>query len=167
MVEADDSVQRELYKKEFIRDVKKHIQDIAKKYILVGEGTIDYALMYVPSEAVYYEVINSTELCDFANQKRVLPVSPMGFYAYLKAILVSFEGQRIQSQAKEILLSLQAMKKDYEKTEEAFSTLNKHITNAYNQTNQVSKSLIILGQKIHSTNSLSTPVIQEKLLDEA
>ena len=74
--------------------MKKHITDIAKKYILPDEKTLDYALMYIPSENVYYDIINSDELFDFAGAKMVLPVSPMSFYAYIKAILISFEGQK-------------------------------------------------------------------------
>ncbi len=156
---------KEKIKKEFVADVKKHIQDIAKKYILVNEGTVDYALMYIPSEAVYYEIINNNELFEFSGKKRVLPVSPMSFYAYMKAILMSFEGQRIQSKAKEILAILQAIKKDYEKTDEALSILTKHITNAYNQVTQVAKNFLSLGQKLTSTNLLPSSDQQEKLLE--
>jgi len=145
---------RKKEKNEFEKDVKKHIQDIAKKYILTTENTVDYALMYIPSEAVYYEIINNQTLFDLAGNKRVLLVSPMSFYAYMKAILMSFEGQKIQAQAKEILGILRSIKKDYEKTDEALGILNKHITNAYNQTSQVNKNLTQLGQKLSSTHLL-------------
>ena len=150
-------------KKDFERDVKKHVDDIARKYILAEEKTVDYALMYVPSESVYYELINNEAVFDYAGQNRVLPVSPMSFYAYIKAILISFEGEKIETKAKEILKILQAIKKDYQKTDEAFSVLNKHVTNAYNQSSQVSKSFSSLGQKLESTNLLSVEN-QEKLL---
>jgi DNA recombination protein RmuC len=145
---------RDKNKKEFIRDVKKHIGDISRKYILTEQGTVDYALMYIPSESVYYEIINDQDLYDFASQKRILMVSPMSFYAYLKAILMSFEGQKIEKRAKEILSLLQSLGKDYEKTDEAFGVLNKHITNAYNATNTVSKYFTTLGQKLHSSRML-------------
>lgn len=143
-------------KKEFERDVKKHIDDIARKYILPVEKTVDYALMYIPSESVYYELINNEEVFDYAGHSRVLPVSPMSFYAYIKAILISFEGEKIETKAKEILNILQAIKKDYQKTDEALSVLNKHVTNAYNQSSQVSKTFSSLGQKISSTSLLET-----------
>lgn len=165
MLAEKDPTAKEKVKKEFIADVKKHIQDIAKKYILAAEGTSDYALMYIPSESVYYEIINSPELFDFAGNKRVLPVSPMSFYAYMKAILMSFEGQRIQSKAKEILAILQAIRKDYEKTDEALSILTRHITNAYNQVSQVTKSFLSLGQKVTSTRLISDESEQKKLLE--
>jgi DNA recombination protein RmuC len=145
-----------LIKKDFERDVKKHVDDIARKYILAEEKTVDYALMYIPSESVYYELINNETVFDYAGRNRVLPVSPMSFYAYIKAILISFEGEKIETKAKEILKILQAIKKDYQKTDEALSVLNKHVTNAYNQSSQVTKTFSSLGQKISSTNLLST-----------
>jgi DNA recombination protein RmuC len=156
---------KEKAKKDFISDVKKHIQTIAKKYILVEEKTVDYALMYIPSESVYYEIINDSDLFDFSGKNRVLIVSPMSFYAYMKAILMSFEGQRIQDKAKEIIIILQAIKKDYEKMDDAFSILTKHITNAYNQVALVSKNFLSLGQKLNSTHLLSSEKENEKLIE--
>ncbi|MDO8610236.1 MAG: DNA recombination protein RmuC [bacterium] len=155
MIKETDPILHEKATKDFVNDVKKHIQDISRKYILTSEGTMDYALMYIPSESIYYEIINNADLFDFSGQKRVLPISPMSFYAYMKAILMSFEGQRIQSQAKEILKLLHAIKKDYEKSDESLLVLNKHITNAYNQTAQVSKNFSSLGQKLTTTHLLS------------
>ncbi len=156
---------REQFKKDFVKDVKTHIKSISQKYILSSENTVDYALMYIPSESVYYEIINEGDLYDYASSMRIVPVSPMSFYAFLKVILISFEGQRVQKEAKEILKVLQSMKKDYEKADESLSILNKHISNAYNQTAQVSRSLSQLGQKIENTASLSLPEIQEKLIE--
>lgn len=155
---------RDRYKKEFNRDVKKHISDISKKYILPTEGTLDYALMYVPSESVYYEIIRDSDLYDFASSSRVLIVSPMSFYAYLKAILMSFEGQKIEERAKEILMVLQSLKKDYKKTDEALSVLNRHITNAYNQISNVSKLFLSFSHKLDATHSLEDK--QPNLLDK-
>lgn len=156
MMNSGSDEEREQIAKQFIRDVKKHTASISQKYILVAEGTLDYALMYIPSESVYYEIINRSELYDYATEMRVVPVSPMSFYAYLKVILISHEGARIQTQAKEILIILQSMKKDYEKTDEAFSILNKHIGNAFNQSNNVAQNLNSLGQKIESTSHLTS-----------
>ncbi len=144
------------YKKVFESDVKKHIDDISKKYILVDEGTLDYALMYIPSESIYYEIVNSQSLFDYAQSKRILPVSPTTFYAYLKAILMSFEGQKIEKQAKEILSSLRAIKKDYGKVEENLGILQKHLVNATNMMGNVYSSFANLGHKIDSTQNLES-----------
>jgi len=144
------------FEKLFERDVKKHIDDISGKYILTEEGTIDYALMYVPSEAVYYEVVNNLSLFDYASQKRVLPVSPTTLYAYLRAILMSFEGQKIESEAKEILASLRAIKKDYDRVEGNLTILQKHLTNAFNMMGNVFPLLLNWGRK------LTSPKVWEK-----
>lgn len=151
---SSNSEEKKLFEKQFESDVKKHIDDISKKYILTEEGTIDYALMYIPSESVYYEVVNNTSLFDYAGAKRVLPVSPTTFYAYLKAILMSFEGQKIESQAKEILSALRAIQKDYEKVGSGLSILQKHMTNAHNVMGDVLSLFSQLGHKISSTRNL-------------
>lgn len=143
--------------KEFERDIKKHIDDISRKYILTDEGTIDYALMYIPSESVYYEVVNRSDLFDYASEKRVLPVSPTTFYAYMKAILMSFEGQKIGEQAKQILQTIKAMQKDYTKVEESLLVLSRHINNAYNQMSAVYTGFTQLGQKLTSSRNFDQP----------
>lgn len=162
---AGDETLKKLASREFERDVKKHIDDISKKYILTDEGTLDYALMYIPSEAVYYEIVNNQNLFDYAQGKRILPVSPTTFYAYLKAILMSFEGQKIEKQAKEILSSLRAIKKDYGKVEENLSTLQKHLTNATNMMGNVYSSFTNLGLKISSTQNLESSIKDKKVIE--
>ena len=146
--------EREHFANLFEKDVKKHIDAISKKYILTDEGTIDYALMYIPSEAVYYEVVNNPSLFDYASFKRVLPVSPTTFYAYIKAILMSFEGQKIEEEAKKILSSLKAIKRDYDRLEGELVTLQRHITNSFNMVGNVISSFTRMGQKISLTQSL-------------
>ncbi len=153
MMSVKDDAERKLLTKDFISDVKKHIDDISKKYILTEEGTIDYALMYIPSEAVYYEIVNNPSLFEYSGTKRVLPVSPMTFYAYMKAILMSFEGQKIEQQAKQILQTIRAVQKDYVKVEDNLGVLGRHLTNAYNQMSNVLSSFTLLGQKLSSTRS--------------
>lgn len=161
---AKDEDERKFVAKEFVNDVKKHIDDISKKYILTEEGTMDYALMYIPSEAVYYEIVNNQQLFDYSGTKRVLPVSPMTFYAYMKAILMSFEGQKIEEQAKQILQTIRAVQKDYVKVEDNLGVLGRHLTNAYNQMSQVSGSFSLLGQKITSVRTIEENIKETELL---
>jgi len=147
---SQNEEEKNRFKKDFITDVKKHIQNISKKYILPEEKTVDYALMYIPSEKIYYEVISNDEIFDYAGEKMVLPVSPLSLYAYIKAILLSLEGQKIEEKAKKIVNLLTAIKKDYQKIEEDFLILNKHLNNAYNQSNNVGKLIQNLRQKLLS-----------------
>lgn len=151
------------YAKVFESDVRKHIDDISRKYILTDEGTLDYALMYIPSEAVYYEIVNNQNLFDYAQGKRILPVSPTTFYAYIKAILMSFEGQKIEKQAQEILSSLRAIKKDYGKVAENLGTLQKHLTNAADMMGNVYTNFSSLGNKIDNTQNLDEGVKKKEL----
>lgn len=151
------------FTKDFERDVKKHIDDISKKYILTDEGTIDYALMYIPSEAVYYEIVNNQKLFEYGSKMRVLPVSPTTFYAYMKAILMSFEGQKINEKAKEILTSLRAIQKDYGKVEEDLGVLQKHLNSAYNKMGDVFSSFGKLGGKITATKNLGDETKQRTI----
>ena len=154
LIKAESEADKKAAGKDFTADVKKHIDTISKKYILVSEGTIDYALMYLPSESVFYEVVNNQDLFEYANQKRVMPVSPVTFYAYLRTVLMSFEGQKIEQKAKIIMSMLRATQKDYSVLEESLQILGKHLNNAYNQMSQVSKNAAHLGQKISSTSLL-------------
>ena len=153
MVSKNDEEKKNA-EKDFVKDVKKHIDDISQKYILTDEGTIDYALMYIPSEAVYYEIVNNGDLFDYSGDKRVLPVSPTTFYAYLKAILMSFEGQKIEARAKQILTAINAIQKDYIKVEESLGVLGRHLNNASSQFTNVNTGFTQIGQKINSTKSL-------------
>lgn len=155
MAGAQTEAEKKSFAAEFTKDVKRHIDDISKKYILTDEGTVDYALMYVPSESIYYEIMTTDmNLVDYAYQKRVLPVSPTTFYAYLRAILMSFEGQKIEARAKDILAAIRAIQKDYNKVEENLGVLGRHINNAYNMMTQVTGAFMHLGQKITSTQAL-------------
>ena len=90
--EADD--ERELHEKAFGRDVKGHIDAIASKYIRPAEGTFDFAFMYLPSEAVYYELVcgKTGNLSAYAHGKRVIAVSPGTLHAYLLMVTQGLAG---------------------------------------------------------------------------
>lgn len=157
---SKDEKEKKLIERDFSNDVKKHIDAISSKYILTNEGTIDFALMYIPSESVYYEIINGQSLYDYATKKRVLAVSPMTFYAFLRSILIGFEGQKISQQAHKILTNLRSIKDEYERANINLETLQRHITNSYNMATTVSSSFAKLGQQIDNTHTLGE--IEEK-----
>lgn len=155
-----------LFRKSFIRDIKAHVGAISKKYILPEENTLDFALMYIPSESVYYEVAGLEELMEFARASRVYPVSPNTLYAALQTILLSFEGKRIEARAKEVFTLLRAIQKDYDKSTESLSTLGTHLKSAYNKYSEVQSGFNSLGQKLTSTKKLSGLSEEEKLIKE-
>lgn len=162
MAKEESEESRSLYKRQFLRDIEKHIKDISKKYILPEEGTMDFALMYIPSEAVYYEIVNTPEILTMAQERRVYPVSPTTLYAHLQTILLSFEGQRFESRAKEIVALLRAIKIDYAKTYEDVSVLQKHLNNASNMMSSVLTGFNRLGQKIQSSQNLEEKIDKQQ-----
>lgn len=163
MTKTNIKEEKEMYQKEFSRDVKKHIDAISKKYILPDEGTMDFALMYVPSEAVFYEIINLDDLVEYARRQRIYVVSPSTLYAHLQTILLSFEGKKIESRSKEVFQLLRALQIDYKKVDESLDVLGKHLNNASSQYTNVSKGFSTLGNKLASTKHLDE-VIEEPLL---
>ena len=161
MVKAETKKEREDFKKEFIRDVRKHVDAIAKKYILPDEGTMDFALMYIPSENVFNEITNITEVTDYARKQRVYPVSPNTLYAHLQTILLSFEGKKIEDRSRQVLRLLRALQIDYDKVQESVGVLGKHMNNASSQFSNVSSGIIQLGNKIQSAGHLEESAVKE------
>lgn len=154
MHKGETEVDRARAKREFLSDIKKHVSDIARKYILPEEGTMDFALMYIPSEAVYYEIANLNELMEYARKLRVYPVSPNTLYAHLQVLLLSFQGKDLEQKSKQVFQLLRAIQKDYGKVEENLGVLGRHITNAHNTMSSVSSSFGFLGQKLSQTKTL-------------
>lgn len=163
MVTEAAEADREIARREFVRNVKGHIETISQKYILPDEGTLDFALMYVPSEGVYYELVGISEIMSFAKKHRVYPVSPTTLYAHLQTILLSFTGKQIENKTKHVFKLLRSISNDYEKLISNVGVLGKHVTNAYNQMNNVNQGINLLGQKIESVNTIQDE--SEKLTD--
>jgi len=150
--------------KEFAKDVKGHIDSISKKYILTSEGTLDYALMYVPSEAVYYEIVNNPLIFEHSSQRRVLIVSPVTFYAYLRAILMGLEGQKVTQKAREILAGIRSVQKNFNDLSSSFDTMSRHVTHSYNSLSEVRNNFSKLGNAITITGRLDQK--ESKLIPE-
>jgi DNA recombination protein RmuC len=157
VVETASEEERKAAKRKFIADVKKHVDAIAGKYILPDEGTFDFALMYIPAENVYYELIIKDEAVDtdkallsYAFTKRVIPVSPNSFYAYLQTILLGLKGLHIEEQAQEILKNLARLSGDFRKFQEEFELVGKHLTNTKMRYDEADKRLAKFGDKLQS-----------------
>jgi len=159
MIKAADNKERGEARNQLAKDVKKHVTQIAKKYILPIEGTMDFALMYVPSESVYYEIVNMPEIMDYARKERVYVVSPSTLYAHLQTILLSFEGKKIENSSREVFKMLRTLQLDYTKVEENFNVLGRHLTNANSQFANVSFGFSQMGQKLSATKNLEEPTV--------
>lgn len=152
------AAEEESYQKDFARAIKKHIDDIAKKYILPQEGTVDFALMYVPSEPVYYEItLNQPELLDYGYSKKVYFVSPNSFYYFLKIIMVGLEGARIEEASQKILAGLKAIQQESMKFGDELSTLTSHIERAKNASDRTQSRYGRLVGKIDNLGEIEAP----------
>ncbi|HEX9020533.1 MAG TPA: DNA recombination protein RmuC [Nitrospirota bacterium] len=155
VIEAAAEDERKAAKKKFLGDVKKHVDAIAGKYILPDEGTFDFALMYIPAENVYYELIIKDETVDadksllnYAFARRVIPVSPNSFYAYLQTILLGLKGMHIEEQAQEILKNLARLSGDFEKFRADFELVGKHLTSTKARYEDADKRLEKFGNRL-------------------
>jgi DNA recombination protein RmuC len=167
VIEVSSEDEQRVAKRKFIADVKKHIDAISGKYILPDEGTFDFALMYIPAENVYYELIIRDEAMDtdkgllnYAFLKRVIPVSPNSFYAYLQTILLGLKGMHIEERTQDILTNLARLSGDFRKFQEEFELVGKHLTNTKSRYDEADKKLAKFDDKLQSLSAAS-PAIEE------
>ncbi len=167
MVQTPDEKKR--IRKDFIRDVKKHIDAIAERYISPEEGTFDFALMYVPAENVYYEVIASDEeaesytLSSYALERHVIPVSPNSFYAYLQVILLGLRGLRMDQAAREIAESLMKMQSDFKRIIEDFETLGVHLKNAKGMHEKMQRGVDQFQTKLAQVDQVKALAVEKEV----
>lgn len=160
MLEEPDEEKCRQMRRAFARDVKGRADEIAKKYILPDEGTFDFALMYIPAENVYYEIIVKDEAIEeesaaaYAIGRRVIPVSPNSFYAYLRVIVLGFRGLHIERDAREIQARLMRLRGDLEKFRETFEVLGKHLTNARGKYEEASVALNRVEAKLEGIEGM-------------
>ena len=142
--QTDDEKQR--LRRQFQNDVIKHIDKIAADYICPEEGTLDFALMYIPAENVYYETVirydsDRTDLLEHALAKKVIPVSPNLLYAYLMTIVMGLHGLQIEQEAAAIRVKLQELAKGLSAFQSNWDTLGRHLRNAQSQYDEGHKRL--------------------------
>ncbi|HEY7694259.1 MAG TPA: DNA recombination protein RmuC [Gaiellaceae bacterium] len=143
LANAESDEERTLHERAFSRDVKTHIDAIASKYIRPGENTFDFAFMYVPSEAVYYEIAcgRISGLYQHALAKRVFPVSPSTFHAFLLVILLGLRGLQIEQHAQEVMAYVGQVSKDFERFRGDFDTIGKHLSHAQSKFSEADRRL--------------------------
>ncbi len=178
-VNEEDPKAKEDLRKKFVADVKKHIGDIAKKYILPDEGTYDFALMYIPAENIYYETILKDEsfgeersIFSYAIKKRVLPISPNSFYAYLQVIVLGLKGLQIEKSAREIFQQLARLQGELTRFRKDFQVLGTHLVHAKTKFDDSEKRLDRLATKLelasgHQAEKLPQEIEEEHDIEEA
>jgi len=146
--------ERKSSRREFLRDVRRRVDEIATRYIRPAEGTLPFALMYVPAENVYYETIirddDGFQLYRYCLEKRVVPVSPNSFYAYLQTIMVGIKGLQVGQRADAIVREIESLRIELEKFGKAYETIGQHIRNASSKLEEGTRLLTKVELRVES-----------------
>jgi DNA recombination protein RmuC len=153
LLKAEKDDERIRLRKQFHNDVIKHIDKIAVSYIRPAEGTLDFALMYIPAENVYYEAIikypdDAKDILQYSLDKKVVPVSPNLLYAYLMTVVMGLHGLQIEKQAAEIRQNLKKLNASFTDFTSIWDVLGKHLRNAYSQYDEGHKKLDRFGMEL-------------------
>ena len=163
IINERDVDKKAVLEKEFRNDLKKRIDETAK-YIKPKEGTMDFALMFIPAEAIYYDLlvnevgavkVNTRSLIDYAyNEKRVIIVSPTTFAAYLQTILQGLRSLQIEEGAKIIRKNVESLSRhllsydDFmKKLGASMSTTVNHYNSAYKEFKKIDKDIVKITDK--------------------
>lgn len=174
LVEEKDKDRRETLAKQLKVDLKARIDETAK-YIREAENTMDFAFMFIPSEAVYYDLLvnkigtagtSSRDLIEYAfRDKHVIIVSPTSFMAYLQTVLQGLRSLQIEEQAKEIQVRVVQLRQHLEaydvymnKLGASLSTTVNHFNTAHKELKKVDKDVV----KINGATPVIEPVVVER-----
>lgn len=174
-----DKAEREKLEKMFKQDLKNRI-DETSKYVKPAEGTMDFAFMFIPSEAIYYDLlvnkvgavqVNTRDLIEYAFRDRhVIIVSPTSFLAYLQTVLQGLKALQIEESAKMIKINVEKLGRHLLSYEDLLKKMGSslgvtvnHFNNAYQEFRKVDKDVITITGEGASVEpmSLERPVIDE------
>ena len=160
MLAAADDAARQKLRRAFLKDVRGRIDEIAQKYIVPAEGTLDFALMYVPAENVYYEIITASgpdsDIGVYSRDKKVLCVGPNSLYAYLMVIATGLKGLQIEQNAQIIRRSLTQFGSDLGLFVGDFATVGKHLVNAKAKHDDAGRKLDNLTNRLQQMQTPSS-----------
>jgi len=179
ILEARDQNEKKKYESAFVADIKTRIDETAK-YIKPEENTMDFAFMFIPSEAVYYDLLinkvgaitdDTKNLIHYAGQKKVIVVSPTSFLAYLQTVLQGLRNQKISEQAKEIIKQVENLGRHLASYDEYMKKLGKNLgisvnmyNHAYKEFGKIDKDILkITGEKIGvEPQAIEAPAVEHE-----
>jgi len=146
MQQVPSETEKQRLRKDFLKDVQKHIDKIAESYIKPDEGTLDFAIMFLPAENIYYEAMvknaaDTVNVQDYAMERKVFPVSPNLLYVYLMTIVMGLHGLQIEKQAAEIRQNLKTLNNSFADFIALWDTLGGHLRNAQGKHDEGQKKL--------------------------
>jgi len=163
--ETDEGKNR--LRKQFLKDVVIHIDKIASDYIRPAEGTLDFALMYIPAENIYYETIvryadDVKDVLRYSQDKKVIPVSPNLLWAYLMTVVMGLHGLQIEKQAAEIRQNLKKLNASFGDFGTNWEVLGTHLRNAYSKYEEGQKKLDRFGMQLNQIQEESEEKTQNQ-----
>jgi DNA recombination protein RmuC len=153
LVNCPSDDERPKLRRQFLKDVSAHVDKIASAYIRPTEGTLDFALMYIPAENIYYETVircegDSEDILHYCLDRKVIPVSPNLLYAYLMTVAMGLHGLQIEKQAAEIRQNLRQLNSSFADFVATWDTLGTHLRNAWAKYDDAQKRLDRLGLQL-------------------
>jgi len=179
LVNAIDDDQRAELEKQFKNDLKLRI-DETSKYVRPKDGTLPFAFMYIPAEAIYYDLlinevgsvkVNTRNLIDYAyNEKKVIIVSPTTFAAYLQSVLYGFKAFKIEETAKDIAKNVEALGRHLNAYQDYYKKLGNSLSTTVNHFNAGSKELGKIDKDVlritGESADLDAPLLERPSLQE-
>src|SRR2546427_5924154 len=145
LASASDDAERRTKRRSFLQQVRRHV-DAVGRYVSPAEGTIDFALMYIPSESVYYDVVlredeGETDLRAYCADRKVIPASPNTLLAYLQVIALGVRGLAMQERTRELQQGVSAVRREFERFVELHDQLGRHLENATKKFDETDRAL--------------------------
>ena len=150
-------------RREFARDVRSHVDDVAGRYLSPDDGSLDVALMYIPSESIFHEAALSglsdgdCTLTEYASRRRVFPVSPNTLYAYLSVVRMGLRGHRLGGSAREMLRHLSHLQADVEEACGKLSTALKQARYSVSNLDEAEEALRRVERRLASLSAGPPP----------
>src|SRR5712692_2109367 len=143
---ARDEADRRVRRRSFLQQVRRHV-DAVERYVSAQDGTIDFALMYLPSEAIYYELTvhdaapDEPDLLAYCSEHHVIPASPNTLLAYLKVVSLGLRGLAMQERTRDLQQGIAQVRREFERFVELHDQLGKHLDNATKKFDETERAL--------------------------
>ena len=157
MIASQTEEQKSIFQKKFIQDIKFNIDKIASKYILPSENTVDYALMYIPAEAIFHQImfgLKDDDFGEYARRKKIILTSPNTIYLTVKTIEHWFRDTQISRKTQDILKRLNRIQLDAEKLMDDFRKLGSHLKNASSAYDSSERRLSLFTDRVEKLTEL-------------
>jgi DNA recombination protein RmuC len=145
LARAEDPAERRTKKRAFLQQVRRHI-DAVGRYVSPADGTIDFAVMYIPSESVYYDLVlreeeGEPDLRAYCAERKVIPASPNTLLAYLQIVSLGVRGLAMQERTRELQQGVAAVRREFERFVELHDQLGRHLENATKKFDETDRAL--------------------------